>query len=104
MTNPEQAIPDKVQVQMVWIGAEDAPILMINTFQGQVEKDECIITLGQMTPPALAGTPEERLEQVRRLPFVPIKTVARLGLTRQRLEEFVTVLSQTMEIYDKAHA
>ncbi len=95
--------PPEREVPLVWIGAEDLPILLINLVQGQVEQDECIITLGQMTPPALGGTEAERQKQIDQLPFVPIKAVAKLGLTRRRLEEIVTVLQQTIEIYDKGH-
>lgn len=75
---------------------------MVNAFLGQFEHDECIITIGQLTPPVLHGTPEERLKQLSSLPYIQMKSVAKLGLTRERLEEFANVLQETMRNFDQA--
>ena len=92
---------DTVTLPMVYIGAEDAPILFANQFIIQHEQNEFILTVGQLQPPILLGSPEERKEQAKKLTYVPIKIVARFGLTRQRLAELIEVLQNNLRKYDK---
>jgi hypothetical protein len=76
--------PDSIAVPVVWSSPEDVPILYANTFVCQFEQtlDSFILTVGQLTPPALiAATPEELREQAENIAFVVVKTVARFGLT-----------------------
>lgn len=92
--------PEVVQVPVSWVGIDEPPILLVNQFLGQFQGDEFIITLGQLAPPILLGTDEEKLEEARRLSFIPVKVLARFGLTRARVEELIRVLQQTIENYE----
>lgn len=89
---------------VTWVGVEDVPILFVNQVLGQVgQQSEIILTFGQLAPPAiLAESQEERERQLRGMTRIPIKPIARLGLTRAGLEQLVTVLHQTLENYNKA--
>jgi hypothetical protein len=93
----ERAIPT------TWIGAEDLPVLFVNTFVGQIQPQEgaFYLTLGQTVPPALIGTPQEQTEQLEQIAYVPVKPVARLALTRSRMEELVAILQVNLEQYDQ---
>lgn len=92
-----------IRIPVVWDAPEQVPILFVNAFVCQFDRDgSFIITIGQSTPPALTGTPEEVEEQARQISFVPVKPVARLGLTRSRLEEFVAALQANLEQLDRA--
>ena len=93
----ERAIPT------TWIGAEDLPVLFVNTFVGQIQPQEgaFYLTLGQVLPPALIGTPQEQAEQLEQIAYVPIKPVARLALTRSRVEELVAILQTNLDQYDQ---
>ncbi len=91
-----------IDIPLAWIGAEELPIHLVNQFVCQFNQDEFILTLGQMTPPALiAPTPEERLDQAEQISYVPIKPLARLGFTRQRLVELVATLQANIAQYDE---
>ena len=92
------------EIPTAWIGAEDLPILFVNTFVGQVQAEEgaFYLTIGQTLPPALIGTPQERAEQLEQIAYVPVKPVARLALTRSRMEELVAILQMNLENYDQA--
>jgi hypothetical protein len=92
--------PERIELPLVWVGIEDVPILLANQYLGQVQQQEIILTLGQVTPPVLLGSPEQLAQQVERLSFVPVKTVARFGLTRTRLEELIGVLQATARQFD----
>ena len=93
--------PEVIQIPVVWVGGDETPILLVNQFLGQFQDSEFILTLGQFAPPALIGTEEERREQVREISFIPVKVLARLALTRSRLEELVRVLQETLGNHDK---
>ena len=92
---------DAISLPVVYIGAEDEPILFANQFVIQHEKNEFVLTVGQLQPPILLGSPEERKEQAKKLTYVPIKVVARFGLTRQRLAELIEVLQTNLRNYDE---
>lgn len=91
------------EIPLTWIGAEDLPVLFVNKFVGQVEPEEhaFYLTLGQALPPALIGTPDERLEQLERIAYVPIKPIARLAFTKSKLEELVAVLQTNLDQYER---
>lgn len=92
---------DAITLPLTYLGLEDVPILFANQFVIQHEKNEFVLTVGQLQPPILLGTPEERKEQAKRLTYVPIRVVARFGLTRQRLVELIEALQSNLRKYDK---
>ncbi len=61
----------------------------------QHEEQEFILTFGQYAPPLAIGRPEE---QKIMAPHVPVKTVARIGMTPDRLKRFIDILKSN---YDK---
>lgn len=50
--------PD-IQIPIVYIGAEDTPILYANQFVAQFQQSEILLLLGQIAPPILIGTEAE---------------------------------------------
>ena len=92
---------DAITLPLTYLGLEDIPILFANQFVIQHEKNEFILTVGQLQPPILLGTPEDRKEQAKKLTYVPIRVVARFGLTRQRLTELIEVLQSNLRTYDE---
>ena len=92
---------DAITLPLTYLGLEDVPILFANQFVIQHEKNEFILTVGQLQPPILVGAPEERKEQAKKLTYVPIRVVGRFGLTRQRLAELIEVLQSNLRTYDK---
>jgi hypothetical protein len=92
----------EIQVPLTWVGLEEVPTLAANQIVVQfTAKHEFVLTFGHVTPPILLGTEEERREQLRMVTFAPVKPVARLGLTRQRIEELVQVLTENLQNHDK---
>lgn len=89
-----------IPVPIVYVGAEDVPVLLANQFVIQHEQNEFVLTLGQVTPPILLGTLEERREQAQKLAYVPVKVVARVAFTRERLVELIEVLQEHLRKYD----
>jgi hypothetical protein len=96
-------VPEGIPIPLTWIGAEDLPVHFINKFVGQVEAEEHVfyLTIGQALPPALVGTPEEKLEQLEAISYVPIKPIARLAFTRKKLEELIAVLQTNLDQYEE---
>jgi hypothetical protein len=98
-----EQLPEGVPFPVAWEGVEDVPVLFVNQVLGQVgQQAEVVLTFGQLTPPAILGeTQAERERQIGDWPRIPIKPVARFALTREGLEQLVTVLHQTLENHDK---
>jgi hypothetical protein len=91
-----------VSLPVVWVGAEEAPLVFANQIIGQVgQQGEVVLTFGQLAPPTLVGTPEQMAEQAERISYVPTKTVARLVITRPGLDQLIEVLKQTVDNYEK---
>jgi hypothetical protein len=93
--------PERVSIPVVYIGTDDQPILFVNQFAVQHQQNEFVITVGQFQTPIILGeTDEEKLQRARELAFVPIKVVARLGLTRARIGELIEALQANVARYD----
>ncbi len=90
-------------VPLTWIGAEDLPVSFANMFVGQVQPEENVfyLTIGQMVPPVLVGTPQEKAEQLKQIAYIPVKPIARLALTRPRLQELAALLQLNLDQYDQ---
>jgi hypothetical protein len=91
-------------VPVVWAGVEDVPILYANTFVCQWDiatHGGFILTIGQLTPPAIMGTPDEVRQQAEQVSFVPVRAVARVGITRAKLDELIAILTINRDGYDE---
>jgi hypothetical protein len=92
-----------LEFHLRWTGAEETPVILANQFIGQVgQQNEVVLTFGQVVLPALLGDAEQQTGQLKDIPEVPIKTLARLGLTRDGLDELIRVLELTRTNYEKA--
>lgn len=89
---------EQVELPYFFIGTEDVPIHLSNMQVIQHVRQEFIITFGQFTPPLVLGTPEEQLEQVKSKPYLPVKTVARLAMSPDRVLDLIKALQGN---YDK---
>ena len=91
---------ESLSVPLFIVGAEDVPIMFSNVLLSQHLQNEFILTFGQYAPPPTLGSPEEQLEQVRNMPYVPVKVVARIGLTPDRLLELIQVLDTNYKAWE----
>ena len=101
--------PEHSFVRTQWVGVDDVPLLVANQFAVQlgagspeVAPEDLFLVVGQVAPPLLVGTEEEQRAQFAEVTAVPIRTLARLSLTRQRAVELAAALSQLVEQYDAA--
>jgi hypothetical protein len=99
--------PEGVAVPIVWAGVEDVPILYVNSFVSQFDSqtfDSFVVTVGQLTQPALTGaTPEDLAEQAEQISFVAVKPVVRLGLTTARMRELIATLQANLDQLEHAN-
>jgi len=91
---------ETVSIPLVWEEADDRSVVFANQFLIQHQPDEFVLTVGQLVPPPLLGTDEEKREQLARVSYVPIRVIGRYGLTRRRIEELIAVLQENLERHD----
>jgi hypothetical protein len=97
--------PEGVQIPVVWSGVEQAPMLYANSFLVQFDPEApgaFILTIGQLTPPALIGTPEQIREQAEQISYVHVGVVARIVVTPTKLDELIAVLQANRDQYAQA--
>lgn len=92
----------RIQVPVVWVGAEELPVQFANAFLGLVAPNEIFLTLGSILPPLISGeTVEEREASARSVSYVQAKPIVRLAFTPERFDEMVKVLQETQANYAK---
>ena len=89
------------QVAISWKGMEDVPILLANQFIVQHWEGDFVITAGQLTPPPILGTIEERRDQAKGIMSVPVNVVARLSLNPGRMRELIGALTENLSRYEQ---
>lgn len=90
----------EIHIPVQVIGADDVPILFANQFIIQHLDKEFILTFGQFGPPLLLGTEDQKAEAAKHISYVPIKVVARIGMTPERLVELIKVLQENLRRYE----
>jgi hypothetical protein len=95
--------PIQKRVRLVWVGAEDMPVVFTNQALGQVgSHGEILLTFGQSSPPVFVPESDEETARVLEgISELPIKPVARLALTRISLEQLIVALQTTLKNYDR---
>ena len=95
--NPQEL----VEIPLVLTGQHEVPIFFSNWASVQHEKSEFVITFGQYTPPLIVGSTEQQRDQARATVAVPVKVVARIALTHQRMVELGAALQQNLQNYER---
>lgn len=93
--------PQAIELPVVYTSVEDEPMLFANQFVIQFNQDEFILTIGQVQPPMLVGSQEEKREQASKLTHVPIRVLIRVAMTRTRLDELAQLLTDSLRRYDE---
>ena len=93
--------PPPIEIPLVLTGQSEVPILFSNWAIVQHQNQEFVITFGQFTPPIITGTPEEQRRQAESTPALPVKVIARVGMTTQRMTELVRSLQENLQNYER---
>jgi presenilin-like A22 family membrane protease len=96
----DETIPESVGIPMVWVLPEDQRVLLANQFLVQEDEGTFFVTMGQVAPPVLLGTPEERYEQARSLGVIPVTVLGRYAVTRANVGRLIGVLEQVASTFD----
>ena len=94
-------VDQRLELPLEWIDFDAVPMLLANCFLVQHQPGEFVLSLGQLTAPPLVGTPQQIRAQATELTRVPIRTVARYGLTRDRVTELIALLEAALTEHDR---
>ncbi len=97
---PEDETQGK-SVRLLWVDLETEQIAFANQLLVQHHGSEFILSFGQFAPPALVGTEDEKRQLLESIEFIPVLPVARIGLTAQRMTEFVRVMQENLSNYER---
>ncbi len=94
--------PQILQVPLSWVGYDEVPILYANHFLIQFTPEESfMVGVGQAAPPALVGTPEQIKAQAEQIEYVPVRTLARIGLTPSKVKELIAALEAGLRNFER---
>jgi hypothetical protein len=95
-----------VAIPLAWVGLDDAPITYVNQMILQMGEpnhpSEFLLTFGQLHPPVLLGDPDQNQAQLQAMPYVPVRVVAKLALSEQRVRELHGVIEKVLGNFDQA--
>jgi hypothetical protein len=102
--------PANAPVRVQWPGVESLQIHMANQFLFQIDPvgtdpDLLILTVGQLAPPALLGTDDEKVKTFAAMGYqLNVTPLARYGITPRRLDELIETLQKMQTIFKSGHA
>lgn len=100
MDSPDR--PPPINVPLSWVGYDEAAEVYANQFLVQYQPENSFVMgIGQSTPPALIGSPEELAEQASQIEFVPVRTLARIAMTEEKMKELIAVLQVSLAKTDQ---
>ena len=80
-------MPDPLEIQPAWIGADDLPVHFANTFAITFGQNAIFLNLGSQVPPAIES--EEELERLWTVGYLPVSPIARVALSPQGLDGLI---------------
>lgn len=97
--------PKRIEIPVSWVGYDETPIVYANQFLIQFQTEgSFVIGVGQATPPVLIGSPAQVEEQAQGVEFVPIRPLARVAITEDKMRELIAALSATMTNFEQMKA
>lgn len=103
MSEEMQRLDQAFTVQ--WPGAGAVVIQTANQFLAQIDvagehPDQLILAIGQVTPPVVLGTPEQKRAQLEEIDEINVNTLARYSITLARLRELIGLLQQVERVLE----
>ena len=91
-------LPEDVPIK--WVDEDNLHTLAANQFvlTTGTPWDEVILSVGQVSPPVLIGTPEEQLTQVKELDFLPVRMLARFSIPTSVAEGLRDLLNRNFPL------
>jgi len=91
-----EAPAEAISLPLAFVGAEGTPVLHANIFVLQQLQGDFILTIGQAAP-LLVGDVEEQRKQAQQLGTIPVTTIARVVVSRERLSEIIDILQMGLK-------
>lgn len=93
---------EHAEIPVVWVGMDEHQTDWANVFHSAFQPEEFVLSLGQLVPPTLTGTPEQQRQQLRQAGYIGVKVVARVSLSRRRMGELAAMLQENIANHDAA--
>jgi hypothetical protein len=94
----QEPVPQRLQFRLDWRIADGYPVSYANEFMVQIVRDEFILTLGQLAPPALVNATREEIEAFPKT--ISPMVVARVAVTPGSLKRLVEFLQRQLSAYE----
>lgn len=96
---------EQVAIPVLWEGLDSAEIKFVNQMIAQLgppgHEGEFLLTLGQLHPPVLMGSPDENKDKLESLPFVSVGVVAKVAIPVERVRQLRDLLTNMLDTYER---
>lgn len=90
MAKKQAKAPERIEVPIEW--RADMPAIFANQLLIQIDEHECHLSFFEIQPPIVLGAAEERKEALANLKSVQARCVARIVVSKGRLQGFADVI------------
>lgn len=94
----EEPNPQGFSLRLDWRVADDFPISYANEFMVQIFRDEFVLTLGQLAPPALVHPTRAEIEALPQK--ISPRVVARVAVAPGRIRALIDLLQRQLARYE----
>ncbi|MFF4813096.1 hypothetical protein ACFY2K_00785 [Kitasatospora sp. NPDC001309] len=107
MTAPEPSPDSRFAIDLAWHNTDQLArpanqfLVSVGLPDTSGQPDSVYLTIGQVEPPVLNGTPAQMEQRLREMGSLRVETLGRYVLSRARLQELIDVLQGAAEIFDK---
>lgn len=95
LSNKPQTSIHQIEKPIEWQLGVSA--VFANQLLVQVDDYECHLSFFEIQPPLIVGTPEEKKKAIAELKAVPARCVARIVVSKERLQGFVDAIQGTID-------
>lgn len=95
-SEPPQFAQVQVQVQAHWVEPDGTLAVVANQLVAQLFQGNVLLTFGQVVPPAIAGTPQQQMEQAQGMDL-KIDTLARFVIAPEPFREMTKAFQQCLD-------
>jgi hypothetical protein len=102
----EDAVSRAKELRVTWRDVDSVPVHAANQFLAQFDAvgdrpEQMILAVGQLTPPVVLGTAEQKLAQLEQISEIPVITLARYSITPARITELIDLLTQMKTVFQE---
>ncbi len=99
---PKQKDGSRVTIPVEWPDTVDLPAVYANQLHIQHTGNEFFLTFGELQPPIVVGSEEERQEKLGAIPAITVRPVAKIAISPPAMMAMADVIRENVDRFTDA--